>query len=122
LDFLPGGVCIESALALIECHRDFFDDPHTSFEFSALIDIVEADSMLSAATRVKVGLADGSTRQVYLSLLYQRNQQDVWWPRLLHTRCLVRLVTRLARIKWFYILQCDIIVFLCILNQRVVYD
>ena len=83
LDVLPGGVRIESALALIECHRDFFDDPHTSFDFSALIDIVEADSMLSAATRVKVGLADGSTRQVYLRLLYQRNQQDVWWPRLL---------------------------------------
>ncbi|MDF1683117.1 MAG: hypothetical protein P1U36_00525 [Legionellaceae bacterium] len=83
LDILPGGVRIESALALIECHRDFFNDPRTTFEYLPLIDIIDAGSTLSAASIVKVGLADGSTRQVYLRLLYQRNQQDTWWPRLL---------------------------------------
>jgi hypothetical protein len=83
LDLLPGGVRIESALALIESHRAFFFDPYTAFQFSPLLDIIDAGSTISAASIVEVGLADGSTRQVYLRLLYQLNQQEQWWPRLL---------------------------------------
>jgi hypothetical protein len=83
LDLLPGGVRIESASALIESHRAFFSDPKTTFQFSPLLDILDAGSTLSAASVVEVGLSDGSTRRVYLRLLYQLNQQEQWWPRLL---------------------------------------
>jgi hypothetical protein len=83
LDLLPGGVRIESALALIESHRAFFSDSNTAFQYSPLLDIIDAGSTISAASIVQVGLADGSTRQIYLRLLYQLNQQEQWWPRLL---------------------------------------
>lgn len=83
LDLLPGGVRIESALTLIESHHAFFSDPNTAFQFSPLIDIIDGGSTVSAASIVNVRLADGNTRQVYLRLLYQQNQQEQWWPRLL---------------------------------------
>lgn len=83
LDILPGGARIESAQALIDSHQAFFADPNTGFQFSPLRDIIDAGSTISAASIVNVHLADGSTRQVYLRLLYQMNQQAQWWPRLL---------------------------------------
>lgn len=83
LDMLPGGVRVESALDLIESHRAFFSDPNTAFQFSPLLDIIDSGSTVSAASIVNVRLADGSTRQVYLRLLYQLNEQEQWWPRLL---------------------------------------
>ena len=83
LDLLPGGLRIESALDLIESHRAFFSDPNTTFNFSPLLDIIDAGSTISAASIVNVGLSDGSTRQVYLRLQYQLNKQNQWWPRLL---------------------------------------
>jgi hypothetical protein len=83
LDLLPGGVRVESAIDLIESHRAFFSSPNTSFQFSPLLDIIDSGSTISAASIVNVSFANGSTRQVYLRLLYQMNQQGQWWPRLL---------------------------------------